>query len=90
MKFTGARLARVVLFGSPARREARPDSDYDMAVFLKRYPIAGPNSTGLLICVSASLMPPPYSPPLAGKSRVGKGTPRLTLPLIPRPDTVDT
>jgi len=31
----GSRLDRVVLFGSHARGEARPDSDYDIAVFLK-------------------------------------------------------
>jgi predicted nucleotidyltransferase len=30
----GARLERVVLFGSRARGDARPDSDYDVAVFL--------------------------------------------------------
>jgi len=30
----GARLDRVVLFGSQARGDARPDSDYDVAVFL--------------------------------------------------------
>jgi predicted nucleotidyltransferase len=30
----GARLSRVVLFGSRARGEARFDSDYDVAVFL--------------------------------------------------------
>lgn len=30
----GARLERVVLFGSQARGDARPDSDYDVAVFL--------------------------------------------------------
>jgi len=31
----GPRLERVVLFGSRARGDARPDSDYDVAVFLK-------------------------------------------------------
>jgi predicted nucleotidyltransferase len=31
----GDRVARVVLFGSRARGDARPDSDYDVAVFLK-------------------------------------------------------
>lgn len=30
----GARIERVVLFGSRARDDARPDSDYDVAVFL--------------------------------------------------------
>ncbi|HWY16410.1 MAG TPA: nucleotidyltransferase domain-containing protein [Rhizomicrobium sp.] len=30
----GSRLARIVLFGSRARGDARPDSDYDVAVFL--------------------------------------------------------
>jgi predicted nucleotidyltransferase len=34
----GARLERVVLFGSRARGEARPNSDYDVAVFLKSLP----------------------------------------------------
>jgi len=31
----GERLDRVVLFGSRARGDARPDSDYDIAVFLR-------------------------------------------------------
>ncbi len=31
----GARIERVVLFGSRARGDARPDSDYDIAIFLR-------------------------------------------------------
>src|SRR5918911_5495660 len=34
----GDRLERVVLFGSRARGEAGPDSDYDVAVFLSTLP----------------------------------------------------
>ena len=34
-KTYGRRVERVVLFGSRARGDARPDSDYDVAVFLK-------------------------------------------------------
>jgi predicted nucleotidyltransferase len=34
----GPRLDRVVLFGSRARGEAGPDSDYDVAVFLTALP----------------------------------------------------
>ena len=34
-KAYGETLDRVVLFGSRARGDARPDSDYDVAVFLK-------------------------------------------------------
>ena len=32
----GDRLARVVLFGSRAREDHRPDSDYDVAVFVNQ------------------------------------------------------
>ena len=31
----GDRIERIVLFGSRARGDARPDSDYDIAIFLK-------------------------------------------------------
>lgn len=34
----GARLERVVLYGSRARGEAGPDSDYDVAIFLNDMP----------------------------------------------------
>jgi len=34
----GDQLERVVLFGSRARGDARPDSDYDVAVFLRSLP----------------------------------------------------
>jgi predicted nucleotidyltransferase len=34
----GERLDRAVLFGSHARGDARQDSDYDVAVFLKSLP----------------------------------------------------
>lgn len=34
----GNRLERIVLFGSRARGDAREDSDYDVAIFLKALP----------------------------------------------------
>jgi len=37
-KIYGDKLERVVLFGSRARGNARPDSDYDVAIFLKDMP----------------------------------------------------
>jgi predicted nucleotidyltransferase len=33
----GERIERVVLFGSRARGDARPDSDYDVAIFLEDF-----------------------------------------------------
>jgi predicted nucleotidyltransferase len=38
----GDRLERTVLFGSRARGDARPDSDYDVAIFLRDYTRAWP------------------------------------------------
>lgn len=34
-EISGERIERVILFGSRARGDAKPDSDYDIAVFLK-------------------------------------------------------
>ena len=33
----GRRVERAILFGSRARGDAQPDSDYDVAVFLREY-----------------------------------------------------
>ncbi len=38
----GDRLERAILFGSRARGDARPDSDYDVAIFLHDYTRAWP------------------------------------------------
>ena len=43
----GDRIERVVLFGSRARGDFRPDSDYDVAVFLKDYRSFGAESKRL-------------------------------------------
>ena len=40
-KTCGERIERVVLFGSRARGDARPDSDYDVLVFLKNFAVTG-------------------------------------------------
>jgi uncharacterized protein len=39
-KIYGDRIERVVLFGSRARGDARPDSDYDVLVFLRDFDLA--------------------------------------------------
>jgi predicted nucleotidyltransferase len=36
-RMNGSRIECVVLFGSRARGDARPDSDYDVAIFLKDF-----------------------------------------------------
>jgi predicted nucleotidyltransferase len=38
----GTRVERVVLYGSRARGDSRPDSDYDVAVFLREMPDQAP------------------------------------------------
>ena len=43
----GDRIERVVLFGSRARGDHRPDSDYDVAVFLKDHRSFGAESKRL-------------------------------------------
>ena len=43
----GDRIERVVLFGSRARGDARPDSDYDVAVFLRDFDDFGRESRTL-------------------------------------------
>ncbi|HWG05616.1 MAG TPA: nucleotidyltransferase domain-containing protein [Beijerinckiaceae bacterium] len=40
----GERIERVMLFGSRARGDARPDSDYDIAVFLRNFDSFGKES----------------------------------------------
>ena len=63
----GDRLERAVLFGSRARGDARPDSDYDVAVFLHDYhglwDEAGPladATTELLYNTGAVVTPIPF------------------------------
>jgi uncharacterized protein len=59
-KTHGNRLDRVVLFGSRARRDARPDSDYDVAVFFKRDTHCfWLGAAGLIAIAAKSLFPQP-------------------------------
>ena len=51
----GERIERVVLFGSRARGDARPDSDYDIAVFLKDFISFGKES-GLVAEIEIDLL----------------------------------
>ncbi len=69
----GERLERAVLFGSRARGDARPDSDFDVAVFLRDYtdlwhelqPL-GAITTDILLDTSAVISAKPFP---AGKYR---------------------
>ncbi len=45
----GDRLERVVLYGSRARGDHRPDSDYDIAVFIRNADALGPEMHRLAI-----------------------------------------
>jgi uncharacterized protein len=63
----GDRLERVVLYGSRARGEARPDSDYDVAVFLHDMNDLGPElhrladlSTGIIDATGEFVHAMPY------------------------------
>ena len=63
----GERLERATLFGSRARGDARPDSDYDIAIFLRDYhglwDEAGPladATTEILYDTGAVLTPIPF------------------------------
>ncbi len=51
----GTRLERVVLFGSRARGDARPDSDYDVAVFLKDLHAFG-KEAGAIATIEADIL----------------------------------
>jgi predicted nucleotidyltransferase len=63
----GTRVERVVLYGSRARGDSRPDSDYDVAVFLRDMPDRAPElnrladiATDVLYDVGAVVHAMPY------------------------------
>jgi predicted nucleotidyltransferase len=63
----GDRLERVLLYGSRARGDARPDSDYDVAVFLRDMNDLGPElhrlahlSTGIIDATGEFVHAMPY------------------------------
>ena len=63
----GERLERVILFGSRARGDAREDSDYDVAVFLKDFESFGEEmwtiaeiETSILLDMGAVIHAMPY------------------------------
>ncbi len=45
----GGRIERAVLYGSRARGDARPDSDYDIAVFLRDFASRWPEAKRLSV-----------------------------------------
>ncbi len=56
----GDRIERVVLFGSRARGDARPDSDYDVAVFLRGMESFGREVSVIeLVYARSSVVPAP-------------------------------
>lgn len=64
----GDRLVRVMLFGSRARGDAQPDSDYDVAIFLRdmddrwaEFDRIGPELTSMLIRHGAVVEALPFS-----------------------------